>query len=252
MPTNRTATAAPSAPPPTPATPRVVAAGNFLTGVGTKFGRLTIRVRVDTSALEVTDSRGEMPPQREPAPAPELKRKSRSGKKLVSGKKKIDRADRTRGRIRAGVVITPAAWGRLRLQGSHVLRSIESARRIASKRQCRRAGHLLAVIRLERTELEVSGATARQQQIQRELLDPMEPRRDPSSEFVHCRSYVRQALHAHETNRMDIDRPDGKIAWDRRQIYEGKRHAHVRNHSWTPAAQFAVRDASTRAAHDWC
>jgi hypothetical protein len=86
LPTNRTPTSVASVSAPTPPLSRALP-GNFLTGPGTKFDQLTIRLRVDTSALEVTDSRGEISPHREAAPAPEPKRKSRTGKKIASEKK---------------------------------------------------------------------------------------------------------------------------------------------------------------------
>jgi integrase len=60
--------------------------GNFLTGAGTEFERLTIRIRVDTSSLDVPDSKGETPFRREPEPAAKPKRKSRTGKKFASQK----------------------------------------------------------------------------------------------------------------------------------------------------------------------
>jgi hypothetical protein len=44
-------------------------------------------VRVDTSSLDIADLKGEMPPRREPGPAPEPNRKRRTDQKLGSKKK---------------------------------------------------------------------------------------------------------------------------------------------------------------------
>jgi len=73
-------------PAPTTRISRAVPDG-FLTGPGTEFQRLTIRIRMDTSSLDVTDSKGETPPRREAEPAPEPKRKRRTGKKSASEQK---------------------------------------------------------------------------------------------------------------------------------------------------------------------
>jgi hypothetical protein len=61
--------------------------GYFFTGAGSEFERLTVRVRVDTSALDIADWKGEIPPPREPDPAPEPKRKRRTDQKLVGRKR---------------------------------------------------------------------------------------------------------------------------------------------------------------------
>jgi len=58
VPTSPSPTVVASAPAPTTPISRPVP-GNFLTGAGTEFERLTIRIRVDTSSLDVSDSKGE-------------------------------------------------------------------------------------------------------------------------------------------------------------------------------------------------
>jgi hypothetical protein len=45
--------------------------GNFLTGAGTQFDQLTIRVRLNTSALDTADFQGEGPLRLESEPTPE-------------------------------------------------------------------------------------------------------------------------------------------------------------------------------------
>ncbi|HVX91196.1 MAG TPA: hypothetical protein VHC20_06260 [Candidatus Paceibacterota bacterium] len=86
LPTNRTSPSVALVSTPATSISRVVTA-NFLTGAGTKFERLTIRLRVDAPALQIADSKGETPPRREPAPPPEPERKRHTGKKFASEQK---------------------------------------------------------------------------------------------------------------------------------------------------------------------
>jgi integrase len=107
-PTNHTPTSIPSTLPATTPVPHAIAA-HFLTGAGTGFEELTIRIHMDLSGLESSDLKREMPPSGEPPPATEPKRQGRTGQKLASktkpksgkslqGFRKIGGADGTRTR----------------------------------------------------------------------------------------------------------------------------------------------------------
>ena len=86
-PPNRNATIVASTAKPIPTSP--VAWGDFLTGAGTKFQRLTIRVRLDTSAFDVPDWKEEMPPRREPERVPQSEGKRSTGQKVATQKRPV-------------------------------------------------------------------------------------------------------------------------------------------------------------------